>query len=174
MLLHFLTFVVSTGCTLSVESSPRNQPSNLQEYQVQLHHEIMNPFRASQLQVDLKTSTSTMMAAAVYGAETTIDGNILTTAYNNMAGKCEGDINYVYSESLKTCYNFSTSSRRVSMKYSFTSPTANVTSTFYSDDICGMELGSNIFTRCYFGSTYVYSPTLTLPKLPTEPFIRSA
>lgn len=172
MLLTFLTFIVSMGCIQSFESSSRNQHPYLETDQVELHDELLNPFRASQHQDHLRTSTSKMVATAPRETETTIDGYILFTYYKTF--KCDGEVISVGATSLNYCYNATSKYSQISFKYSFASPTSNYTIQYYTGDQCQkLSFGLRAPNGCSYGMRSLYSTTMTLPRLPAEPYVRS-
>jgi hypothetical protein len=172
MLLSFFTFALFVRCIQSSEPYPRNQPSYVDKSQFLLHQD---PFLGSRLRDYFDSPTSKVMTTAISETEAFIDGYLVTQTYKK--NRCQGDT--VYSAgavSLNYCYNSSTKFSASSIKYSFTSPTSNMSVTIYSGDKCGEGLGSRIpivYQRCYSFSSYTYSPTLSLPKLPAGPYARS-
>jgi hypothetical protein len=177
MLLSILTFALSMRCIQSSESSPRNQPLYMAEPHVLLHQKLMSPFLNSQLQDHYESATSKKMATAIRETETTVDGYYNSVQYNRLG--CQGAVFSVSSISLNHCFNSSSTEFKTisSYKYSFTSQTSNATMTIYYDDKCQSPqfIPVNIPARsCYFGIAEYYSPTMTLPTLPTEPYARSS
>ena len=178
MLLSILTFALSMRCIQSSESSPRNQPLYVAEPHVLLLQKLMSPLINSQLQDHYESATSKKKATAISETETTVDGYYNSIVYSRPG--CKGAAYSVSSTSLNHCFNSSSTKYKTvsSYKYSFTSPTSNATMSIYFDDKCQSPqfLPVKVPARsCYFGlARFSYSPTMTLPTLPTEPYARTS
>ena len=179
MLLTFLTFAYSMRFIQSSESPPWNHPFNLEESQMQLHHEIMNPFLAYHLRDHLESPKANVMASAISETATTVDGYIVSTVYSGL--KCQGNVEVVSVSPLYYCFNITSKTNNFykSLKYSYASTTSNLTTSFYKDDKCTESvLSSYSYQRgkCGYGqrSSNIYSSTNSLPALPAEPYLRTA
>ena len=163
----------------SFESPPWNHPSSLEDFQLQLQNEILNPFQAYHVRDYLGSPKENVMTSAISETETTVDGYVLSTSYSGL--KCKGNVDFISVTSLDYCYNFTKKATRLlnSMKYSFVSTTSNMTTTHYTDDNCKEKFFSNSYGgygKCAFGlkTRNIYSSTNSLPVLPAEPLIRIA
>jgi hypothetical protein len=170
MFLSFFTFALFVRCIQSSEPYPRNQPSYVDKSQFLLHQD---PFLRSRLRDYFDSPTSKVITTAISESAATIDGYLLTQTYKKR--QCQGDtFSQVSAVSLNFCYNSSSKYSAFSFKYSFTSPTSNMSTQLYLGAKCEQKLTQPPveYPRCLLFSSFTYSPTLSLPKLPAEPYAR--
>jgi hypothetical protein len=178
MLLSILSFAFSARCIQSSVSSFLNQPLYLADSQVQLYPEVRNPSLTSQLLDHFESPTSKTRAPAISETGITVDGYIVSVAYSGM--QCQGNVESASVISLNFCTNVTNNkidSYWRSVKYSYTSPTADATQSVYRDDKCTSSPYSYLLpnSACYKGGNFglTYSSTMSISKLPAEPIVRS-